>query len=94
MLPTSVPTWFGAQLAPSVSSRRLEPLTLGTSRLMGAVTMKISSDVARAADDTYALVEKVARMTSILERETDTALLAIAGWGAHIPSRFRPPHAI
>lgn len=51
--------------------------------------VEVSADVARAVADTHLLADKVRRMTTILERETDTALLAISGWGARVPQRFR-----
>lgn len=46
-----------------------------------AVNMAISQDVADQVVQTRQLVNHVAALTDRLERESDTALLAIAGWG-------------
>lgn len=52
--------------------------------------MEASHDVAERTAATYLLVDKVARLTQMLERESDTALLAIAGW-VHMPTRAPIP---
>lgn len=84
--------WTGAQPAPGPLTLGVTRLAVGTPEVMDAVMqpVSVSPEVREHVDSTHRLMETVGRLTERLERESDTALLAISGWG-WMPStgRFR-----